>query len=420
MPVLKEDKSRLIVNFIYLSLVQGANYLLPLVTVPHLVKVLGPDVFGMLTFVNVVTMYFVLITDYGFNLSATQQISLWRHDRYKISEIAGSVIIVKLFLMLVSFFLMTLLVFSFGKFRLNWNIYYINFGIVIGSAIFPSWLFQGLEKMAYITYLNIGAKVFFTLCIFLCVKNSSDYYLVPLFTSLGYLLSGILSLYFVKKHLHVSLKFSSFSNLKYQLKDGWDVFSSSMAISLYTISSTFLLGIFTNNTLVGQYAIADKIIQAVKGVYIPMAQSMYPFLGKKLRENREVGFEIINRITLIIGVFMFLISTILFFQAERIIIMMFGTDYYDAILLLKIMAFLPVIISLSNIFGIQTMLNLGFKKQFSSIIYVSAVVGFLILYFVTPIFKANGLAFAVLFIEIFTMLRLGRFVYLIRKGPVKI
>jgi len=192
-------------------------------------------------------------------------------------------------LMVVSFGLMSLLVFSFEKFSQHWEVYFITFGMVIGQVLFPVWLFQGMERMKYITYLNIGAKAIFTVCIFIFVQEQADYLLVPLLTAMGFIVAGVWSLYLVKKEFKVSFVWQTTATLKFQLAEGWHVFFSSMAISLYTISTTFILGLFTNNTVVGYFAAADKIVQAVKGLYTPVSQAIYPLIGKKTHEDKQAG-----------------------------------------------------------------------------------------------------------------------------------
>lgn len=410
------EKKRLVGNIFSLGVLQGANYVLPLFTVPYLVRVLGPEYYGLLAFATATIAYFVLITDYGFNLSATRQISIHRDDKGKVNEIFSTVMIIKIALMLLSFGLMSLLVFSFEKFSQHWEVYVISFGIVIGQVLFPVWLFQGLERMKYITYLNIGAKAFFTLCIFLFVKEREDYLLVPFLTAMGFLVAGVWSLYLVKKEFNIRFVWQTKATLKFQLAEGWHVFFSSMAISLYTISTTFILGLFTNNSIVGYFAAANKIVQAVKSLYTPVSQAIYPLISKKIHEDKQAGLMFIYKTTLIVGIGMFLISSVLFLSAESVVNLLLGEQYQQSVLLLQIMAFLPFVIALSNIFGIQTMLNLGYKREFSFFVVITAISGLGLALILTPLYDAIGVSVAMLIVEILITFMLGLFVLIkIRK-----
>jgi PST family polysaccharide transporter len=396
-----EEKKRLTSNIFSLGVLQGANYILPLLTVPYLVRVLGPEYFGLLAFATATIAYFMLITDYGFNLSATRQISIHRDDKDKVNEIYSSVMMIKTALMIISFGLMSLLVFSFEKFSQHWEVYFITFGMVIGQVFFPVWLFQGMERMKYITYLNIGAKAFFTVCIFIFVQEQADYLFVPLLTAMGFIVAGIWSLYLVKKDFNVSFAWQTTATLKFQLIEGWHVFFSSIAISMYTISTTFILGLFTNNTVVGYFAAADKIVQAVKGLYAPVSQAIYPLISKKIHEDKQAGLAFIHKTTWIVGTGMFIVSAILFLMAEPIVNLLLGQQYQQSILLLQIMAFLPFIIALSNIYGIQTMLNLGYKQAFSRILVLAAILGVGLSFALVPLYDGLGTAVTLLIVEVF-------------------
>ncbi len=407
--VAKEENKRLASNVFSLTLLQGANYLLPLLTIPYLVRVLGPEFFGLLAFATATIGFFMLITDYGFNLSATRQISIHRDDATKVNEIFSAVMTIKVILMFFSFVLLAALVFSFEKFSQYWQVYFLTFGMVIGQVLFPVWFFQGMERMKYISYLNIAAKAFFAGCIFIFVQSQSDYLWVPLLTSMGFVVAGLYSLYLLKIKFTVHFYKPSFAHIQFQLREGWHVFFSSMSISLYTIAIPFMLGILTNNVLVGYFSAADKIVQAVKGLFQPVSQAMYPLISKKIQEDRQSGLAFVKKMRWLVGTCMFFVSGLLFVFAQQIVYSVLGEAYYSSILLLQIMAFVPFVVALSNMYGIQTMLNLGYEKAFSRILLVAAVLGVVLGMGLSSLFGAEGAAWTMLVVEVMVTLMMWVF-----------
>lgn len=406
-----EEGKRWISNVLFLFLLQGANYILPLLTIPYLVRVLGPDYFGLLAFATATIGYLVLITDYGFNLSATQQVSIHRTESNKLNEIFSSVIIIKLIMMLVCLLLLTLMVFSFDRFSRDWEVYFFTFGMVIGNVLFPSWFYQGVERMGYVTTLNISAKLFFTIFIFVLVTEREHYWLVPLLTSAGFIVSGIIGLYLAKKKFALRLIIPSKGMLVYQLKEGWHVFYSTVAISFYTLTTTFLLGLFTSSSTVGYYSAAEKIIQAVKGIYQPISQAVFPFLSRKIHLNRQKGVEFIKYYFSVISAIMLSLCSGLYLYAAQVIDLILGEQYTDSVSILQIMAFLPFLVAVSNIFGIQTMLTMGYKKAFARILSIAAVIGVGLPIVLIPRFQAVGSAISVLVAELFVTTAMAVFVY---------
>ncbi len=394
-------KKRLVSNFLSLSGVQVANYILPLITVPYLVRVLGPEKFGLIAFAQAFIAYFALLTDYGFNLSATRTVSINRDNKDKISEIFCSVVLIKMVFMVINFIILCILVFSFRKFTNEWLLYLLTFSMIFGNVLFPVWFFQGMERMKQIALLNIIAKIIFTTSVFIFIRSQNDYIYLPVINSLGFITAGLISLWIVVTRLKIKIRIPSVKELKYQLKEGWHVFISTLAISLYTLSNTFILGIFTNNTIVGYYSAGEKIVKAVHDLIGPLSQTIYPYISKLATESREAALEFVRKVVKLVGGATFGISLMLLIFAHHISNIVLGLQFKESILVIQILSFLPFIIGLSNIFGIQVMLNFGLKQVFTRILIAASFINILIALILVVPFQHVGISFSVLITEIF-------------------
>jgi PST family polysaccharide transporter len=154
-------------NFSSLTILQISQYIFPLITFPYLVRVLGPDGYGLVAFATAFVGYFTVITDYGFNLSATRDISINRDNPEKLNQIFNSVITVKIILFFLSVIIFLPIVYGFSKFSDDLEIYLLSFISVLGTTLFPVWFFQGVERMGFITIISVVIKAIMGNCNFL-------------------------------------------------------------------------------------------------------------------------------------------------------------------------------------------------------------------------------------------------------------
>ena len=403
------ELKRLKSNFLALSFLQATNYLLPLITLPYLIQVLGIEYFGLLAFATAVIAYFSILTDYGFNLTATKEISLHREDKNKIIEIYSSVMTIKFILLIMSFLILCTLVFTFQRLAEHWEIYLLSFGSVLGQVLFPIWVFQGMEKMKYITYLNIVSKLIFTIAIFVFVQQQSDVYLVALFFSLGSIIAGILSLYLIKKEFNITFQFQKQETLRFYLIDGWHVFLSRFYVSLYTTTNILLLGLFTNNLAVGYYAVIEKIVLAIGGIFQPLNQTIYPYLVKKQKEcfNTFVLFlKKISTIFLLASSFFILLAE---YFVDELVLLIHGEhnlhlSFLLSIFLLRIFV-LPFGALLSN-----SLIIMQRKKEFIKVMNYTVLSDLLIVPLSIYYFQETGLVISFLIIIIIHTLFLWYYV----------
>ena len=399
---IKDKKNNILVsNFVYLAILQGLNLLLPLLTFPYLVRVLGIDNFGLLSFSFALITYFQIITDFGFNSIATRDIAIAIHDKKEQQNIFNAVMSAKLFLLVVCFVLMAITVFCFEIFRNHWEIYFLSFGSVVGQAIFPVWFFQGMQKMRYITFLNLFTKILFTVAIFLFVKQKQDYFLVPIFNALGFITAGIMSFYFVKNHFNLKLELQSLQKIKTQLIKGKFVFLSELKISLFTNTNILILGIFVGNQAVGYFTAAEKLARAIGNFQSPISNALFPFLSKEMTLNKLQTINKINKLAKIGGICFSIIVLLGFFFSKEIIPFVYGKGMYPSVILFKILIIIPLASFLDMMFGKQILLNLGKDNLYFRVILWATVLNISINLWLTYFYKELGTAFALAITQIF-------------------
>jgi PST family polysaccharide transporter len=400
----------LLKNFTALSLLQLSYYLFPLIILPYVVRVLGPDNYGLVQFAAAFNSYFLILCDYGFSLTGTRLISQNRNDHQNLSRIFSSIVIIRVLLFVLSFVVITVVVFSFERFRLEWPVFLLSTGIVFGNTLFPLWFFQGLEKMKYITILQIAIRTLSIIFIFILIQTSEDYIILVIINSSTQIVIGIAGLMIVILKFKINFLFPRISQIVRILKESWNLFLSSIWINLYTNSNTFILGLLTNNTTVGYYAAADKLRIAFQGVHSTLSLSVFPYVNQLVKESYENFINFNRKLLKLGGIGGFIVSLILFIFAYDITDLVLGQNFSHSGDLLRIISLLPLIISLSNVFGIQTMLPLGYDKSFNIIIVIAAIIHLPMLFILTTYFMATGVAYSAVITE--TIVTIGMFVFL--------
>jgi PST family polysaccharide transporter len=394
------DAAGLVKNFISLLVVQGLNYILPLITVPYITRVLGVANFGTVNIAAAIMTYFSIFTDYGFNLSATRDISINREDKEKVSLIFSSVMVVKAILSLIGFIALSAIVFSIEILRADFSVYLISYGIVFGNVLFPIWYFQGIEKMKYITYLNIICRGIITVLIFMLVKNREHMSIYVGLNSISSIAIGLISLGLVFIKFKVRFRMPDLANIKNQMVEGWYVFVSSISIAVYTSSTTIILGLMVGKDAAGYYAGADKIRVAVQGLITPLFQTVYPYVNKLAKESTQRVISFIKKELVLFSAAGIVGSLIVVFKADFLVNIFAGKDYNESVGVLKILAFAPLLVLIGNIVTVQGMLSLGLKKEYSRIYMITSTVGIVTMILFIYLFGIVGAAYSVLIIEV--------------------
>jgi len=353
----KEDFKIISNNFFSLTSLKVLTYILPLITFPYLIRVLGIEKFGLIMFAQATMYYFEIVVDFGFNLSATREVALNAKKPNKLNEIISAVFSIKFMLLLFSFLVLIAVINLFDRFLQDSMLYYYSFLKIIALAFFPVWFFQGIEKMKYITLIDILSKSIFTVLIFVFVQSESDYILVPLISGVGYIVGTIFSLIYLFKRFKKSFIICSFSVIKKYFNDSLMFFLSRVSVSLYTTSNAFVLGLVTSNIMVGYYAVAEKLYMVIRQMYQPIVQVIYPYISK----TRNVKF--FKKLYPIIILLNFIGIYVLWQFAAEIIQLVTTETFFESVKVFRILLIVACIVVPSVLIGYPFLAALGYKNE---------------------------------------------------------
>ena len=280
--VLKKKESKVLFeNFISLSLLQTVGSLLHLITLPYLLRVLGFSKYGIVILAFSLVAYFQSLTDYSFKVTATRDVSVFRNNIKKLSLIYSKVIIVKSIFFLLSLLLISIVVLLVPNFRSEWHIVYLATLSLLGNVLLPEWFFQGIEKMKFITLINVGIKLFFTISVFFLIKKESDYWVYPLLNGLGVVIGGIFSQIILIRSYNLRLYALKYRIIKNAICSNFDIFINQFLPLLYNNTSSFLLGTLLNPATLGVYDALRKIVDLITMMISIISRVFFPYLNRR-------------------------------------------------------------------------------------------------------------------------------------------
>lgn len=395
---------RILHNIAALGSVQILNYLLPLITLPYVTRVLGVEVWGTVALVQIVIGYFTLVTNWGFSMSGTRKVAAHRNEHELVVDIFFAVWVAQWLLCAVAILLLALLI-LFVPFFNKYAAYFVwGIGSIISSVLFPIWFLNGLENMKQVATIQVATRVTAVPLIFLLVQGPQDGPLILAIGAISGIIGGAITLVWINKHLGLTWRWPSKVRILDELREGAAIFISSVCISLYTSLTPTILSLVAGNVAVGYFALADRVRQLAQSTLAPISQALFPRMSHLFQTDSTQARVLLQRSSKLILLISVSASIVLWILAEYIVIFLAGEQFRPATMVLKWLAPLPFVISLSNIFGIQIMLPNFMTKVFNRIL---GVAGALSLVMIVPLIEwkaAEGAAINTFITECFVTL----------------
>ena len=380
----------LLANFTYLSIIEVIGLLLPLVSYPYVIKHVGAENYGLVIFCQAIISYVVIFINFGYNVSATRKVSENRTDIPKLREIYSSIVYQKLIIfalcILIALIILPLLDFDDSLLLVGFV------GLCIQEVFFPIWLFQGIEKMRYITIITFVAKCSYLILIFVFIHNESDFLYIPVLYSIGGILTSILSIIVLRSKFNIFFVSVSINRMREDFKESVPFFASRLSAVVMERSNVLAIGTFFSYEMVAAYDLCTKIVSIFKTPFSLIAQVIYPNVAKS-KDMSIVKKSI--RPVLCSGV---LVCLFVVFFAKVIVVLLSDASLLEAIPILRIMILYVPIVGISYLFGASVLVVNGYSKEYNLSVVYSVLFYIVLLLFFIAISKVNLYTMACAFI----------------------
>lgn len=421
----------LINNILQLCTVQLLNYIFPIIMTPYLLRIIGINGYGKVSVALAIVQFLLIISDYGFNFTATQKIAI----KGKIeNKLFSTIYLYKVILAVIILFLLIITLFFQGVNSVNVYLFVGGFFIFfVTQSFIPMWLFRGLNKMIYISILTFLSKAITIILLFIFIRQKNDFFLIGLVYGIPSLIVMVISVIIIKKRYKISWSYVSWRDLKKELYEGKDMFLSNIIGTLYTTLNPIILSIFSGTYATGVYSTCEKIIGAFNGISNAVSQAVYPIVCKVVTEKPYLKLD--NKLKIPISFIYFgwwpllilILAFLTMWKSKFILELIIGnTVTFEQIILLRIMVFIPFAVSLGHLFGIQTLLPMNNRRGVRVSIVRGAVTNIVLGISGAIYFGAIGMGIALLICEMVVAISMLRYLtsmlmnnkIIVRKGKV--
>ncbi|MCC4480380.1 oligosaccharide flippase family protein [Limosilactobacillus reuteri] len=305
-----------------------AQLILPLITLPYLTRVLTVNGYGVVNYVKSLMMYITLIIEFGFTLSGTKEIVEAENNKDKINQIISKVTISKTILSVLALIVLIVMIFTIPLLR-QYPLYTILSFLPSFLTIYLfDYFFRGIEKMQIITERYVIMRGTATALTFLLVKSEDQLLLIPILDIIGSVLASVWVLLILKK-MGIHFIKVSFSTIVNDLKVSFTYFVSNIASTAFGALNTLFVGIILSTRDIAYWSLIMTLVTAVQSMYSPISDGIYP------RMVAKKSFRLFAKILLFFAPFLILGATITYFGAPVIIGLVGGSKYYNASIYLQ-------------------------------------------------------------------------------------
>lgn len=346
-----------------LGVLQVANYLIPFIVLPIISRILGASLFGSVSYAQNIVTYLTLLINYGFEYSATRQISIARDDKARTDAIFWSVIVAKTVLLLLSFAVLALLPLFIDRVACDPMLYIYTALANIGIVFFPTWYLQGVQQMDKMAWANFFTKLLGAVLVLSLVREAAAYRLYPLLMSVASIAVGIGAFVYVIRHFHISRPSLSRASLREVMHAGAPIFLNNVFIAFYTTANMTILGWYAADDTIGYFSGAQRLIIALNMVVVlPVSMAAYPEISRRFVASKAEGVAFLKRVLCYASAAAAVISLLTYVCAPLIIRIMYGEGFEPSVDILRWLSPIPFLVMTATLLTVQGLYGMGLHK----------------------------------------------------------
>jgi polysaccharide transporter, PST family len=397
-------KNRLFKNMSWLFILNFSNAIIPYFTFPYITRIFLPQGYGVISFSLSFILYFQILIDYGFDLTGAKKIAIIEANIKELSKIYTSIISTKFLFFLVTIPIIVVVTLLNTKLYKYHEIIFIFILLLLSNVLMPTWFFQGLQKVRYMTIISLSVRVVFLIFVFTLIKSPADIMLYAILYATSFLIIGVISMIIIRTQIKIRFCRITFRDILNMIKDGFYVFLSNSVIKVTGSTGIFVLGLFHPVEYSGYYSGISKINQGVLLFFYPVGRALFPYYSKKYTISFKNGYSSVLRIAkMILPIFIFFAIGIILLR-KQIVLLVLGSHYLSVANLLVIMAFLPLLSIISNFMGTQILVASGHTKEYSRAFIRGSLILILLYFILGYFFLLWGVALAALLGAIINLL----------------
>lgn len=281
-----------------MTVLQVINSLFYIMIYPYLIRTLGAESYGLYIYALSIVTYFIFIVNFGFDFPATKAVAQVKHDKLAIADILSCILTAKVYLQLASLIIFVVLLMTVPFLRNHYILFTIVFAQTINFTLFPTWYYQGIQKMKTATLIQVVLKLLSLPLIFVFVKSPDDLSIFALITSTTMIIGGAVAMGMLIFIDQFQLRWVGFSELRKWFKQAFPFFLSNSVGTLKEQGIPIIVGAFFGMRDVAIYDLANKIIIIPRTILMSINAALFP---KVVIENNKETIKKILKYEFLIG-----------------------------------------------------------------------------------------------------------------------